>query len=468
MGLDLSPQPKPSPQPTISPGMHQSLEILQLSKPELIKQIYQELDSNPALEIEEGSSNDDLDQDVIGQQNVLPLSDPPTEKEFYEDEDKAPNLDFSKNSNQNTTESSHHSPPETLTERLLHQLCECRLTTEEVLIASAIVNSLDDDGFLKRPIAEIAESCGCTDHIEKVEKVLVLLQSFDPPGVCARSLKECLLIQARMGKHRNSCLAGIITNHLDDLKKKDYKTISKALKTSPDEIASAAKIIRQFSPRPGRSCSIQNAASIDPDLIVQTYENQFEIILNDDGLPKIKVSQDFKAYERNGNKLSTEGKEYVSNKRKSAEFWVRCIYDRQKTLRRVMESILKFQQDFFEQGTRGLKPLQMKTIADDLGLHKSTVERATKNKYVSTPMGILSLRHFFSESIEQSEGQAVSAPAIRSLIQKIISEENKAKPLSDANIEERLKSLGYDVQRRTIAKYREKMEILPASLRKKI
>jgi RNA polymerase sigma-54 factor len=426
------------------------------------------LDSNPALEIEDSFSNDDIDQEVIGQQNAVPLSDPPTEKESYDDEDKAPKLDFSKNSNQNTTESSHYPPPETLAERLLHQLGECLLTPEELLIANAIIDSLDDDGFLKRPIEEIAESCGCSDHVEKVEKVLVLLQSFDPPGVCARSLKECLLIQASQGNYRNSSLAGIITNHLDDLKKKDYKTISRALKTSPDEIASAAKILRQFSPMPGRNYSIQNAASIDPDLIVQTYENQFEIILNDDGLPKIKVSRIFKACEKNGKKLSAEAKEYVSNKRKSAEFWVKCIYYRQKTLRRVMESILKFQCDFFEQGTIGLKPLQMKTVADDIGVYKSTVERATKNKYVSTPMGLVSLRHFFSESIEQTEGQAVSSTAAQDMIKKIITEENKAKPLSDAKIEERLKAAGFDVQRRTIAKYREKMGILPASLRKKI
>jgi RNA polymerase sigma-54 factor len=257
-------------------------------------------------------------------------------------------------------------------------------------------------------------------------------------------------------------------NHLEDLRRKDYKTISRALNNSIDEVARTAKTISQFSPRPGGNYYTQSEAKVAPDLTVQKYKNQFDIILNDDGLPKIKVSQDFKAYEKNGNKLSAEGKEFISNKRKSAKFWVECIYKREKTLRRVMESILKFQHNFFVQGTMGLKPLQMQTIADDIEMSKSTVERATKNKYVSTPMGVFSLRHFFSESIEQTEGQAVSVTVIQNLIQKIISEENKAKPLSDAKIEERLKSQGYDVQRRTIAKYREKMGILPASLRKKI
>jgi RNA polymerase sigma-54 factor len=468
MGLDLSPQSKPSPQPAINPGMQQSLEILQLSKPQLIQQIYQELDSNPALEIEYGSSNDDLDQEVIGQQNVVPMFDPPTEKEFYDDDDKAPKLDFSKNPKEYQNDSSCHPPPETLADCLLHQLGECRLTPEEVLIGNAIINSLDDDGLLNRAIEEIAESCDCSKPIGKVEKVLALLQSFDPPGVCARDLKECLLIQAKLGKHKNPCLSKMILNHLDDLKRKDYKTISIALGASLEEVARAAKIIRQFSPRPGRNYCIQSAPSIDPDLIVQKYKNQFEIISNDDGLPKIKVSPTFKTYEKNGNNLSSEEKQYVSHNRRSAEFLVKCIYDRQKTLRRVMERILEHQQEFFEHGTMGLKPLHMKTVADDLGLHKSTVERTTRNKYVATPMGIVSLRHFFSESIEQTEGQAVSVTVIQGLIQKIISEENKAKPLSDAKIEERLRAAGFDVQRRTITKYREKMGILPSSQRKRL
>jgi RNA polymerase sigma-54 factor len=468
MGLGLSPQPKPSPQLTISPENLQSLEILELSKPELIQKIYQELDSNPELEIEYESSSDDLDQEVIGQQNVVPLQDPPTEKEYYDDEDKAPKLDFSKNSDQNTTEPWNHPPSETLADSLLHQLGECRLTPEEVMIGNSIIDSLEDDGFLKRSIEDIAESCGCSERNEIAEKVLALLQSFDPPGVCARDLKECLLIQARLGRHDTPLLTSIVMNHLEDLRRKDYKTISRALNNSIDEVARTAKTISQFSPRPGGNYYTQSEAKVAPDLTVQKYKNQFDIILNDDGVPKIKVSQDFKAYEKNGNKLSAEGKEFISNKRKSAKFWVKCIYKREKTLRRVMESILKFQHNFFVQGTMGLKPLQMQTIADDIEMSKSTVERATKNKYVSTPMGIFSLRHFFSESIEQTEGQAVSVTVIQNLIQKIISEENKAKPLSDAKIEERLKSQGYDVQRRTIAKYREKIGILPASLRKKI
>ena len=262
-------------------------------------------------------------------------------------------------------------------------------------------------------------------------------------------------------------LSGIIMHHLDALKRKDYKAIAKALKTSPEEVAAAAVKISRLEPKPGRTHCENNSEHIDPDLSVYRLEDQFVIDLNDDRLPKLKVSSLFKAYEKNGKHLSEEEKGFIVQKRRSAEFLVECIYQRQRTLCRVMESILKFQRDFFEQGTRGLRPLQMKAVAEDIGLSESTVARATRSKYVQTPMGIFGLRHFFREAVEQTQGQAVSSPVVQELIKKIISEENPQKPYSDAKIEKRLQSAGFDIPRRTIAKYREKMGILPTSLRKR-
>ena len=200
---------------------------------------------------------------------------------------------------------------------------------------------------------------------------------------------------------------------------------------------------------------------------VHFHENRFVVSPNDDGLPKLNINPLFRDCEKNGNRYSEEDKDFMRRKKRSAEFLVGCIYQRQRTLCRVMDSILKFQRKFFEQGTSALKPLPMRTVAEDIDLSEPTVARATRNKYVQTPAGIFSLRYFFSEGIEQAQGQAVSSSVVQGLIQRIISEENPQTPLSDAKIEKKLKAAGFDIQRRTIAKFREKMGILPSSLRKK-
>jgi RNA polymerase sigma-54 factor len=472
MGLDLSPHPKPSPQLTISPENLQSLAVLQLSKPELIQMINQELEINPALEIyvnldpekQTSSSNECKEDDPTDLCSELDLF--YSELNLSEEDGRPP--ETGEPLIPETDPPLSDTRPDSLSLSLLKQLRMARLTPDELRTGVVIADSLDENGFLNRSIEEIAAFSGCPTGIELVLRVLAHMQSFDPPGVCARDLKECLLIQARQLKYNDPVLEGIIEHHLDNLKRKDFKSIAKALKTSLAEVASAAGKISRLEPRPARRHSETSGQHIDPDLMVHKFEDQWKITLNHDGIPKLMINPLYIACEKNGDHLSGNDRKFIRIKKRAAKFLIGCITKRQHTLLQVMESILKFQSDFFEKGSSALKPLQMKAVADDLKLSEQTVARSTRNKYVRTSFGIFSLRYFFNGAIEQTEGQPVSVSVVQGLIQKAISEENKAKPLSDAKIEERLKAAGFDVQRRTIAKYREKMGILPASQRKRI
>jgi RNA polymerase sigma-54 factor len=471
MAISISPQSKISQKQTIGFEMQKSLEILQLSKTELIQRINDEVEANPTLEIIEESITDDPINDIPELKSELVSSESTAAAD--PDENEVGQFEFENSSPpKKPIESSYlYQPREKLSDHLLKQLRLTSATQQEILIGIVIANSLDEDGFLNESPEEIAEISG--SNLEVVQKVLSLMQSLDPPGTCARSVKECLLIQVRENRFlRDHPLAGllvsIIFNHFDDFKRKNYKIITKSLKASIDDVTSAGKIISGLDPAPGRKFVGYDPGYINPDLFLSEFEGKFEIRFNDDGMPKIKLSSLYRNNGNGHNHLSEEDRDFISHKRRSAELLAQSIYQRQRTLYRVMESILKFQREFFENGCKELKPLKIKTVAEDLDLSKSTVARATMNKYVYTPMGTLSLRYFFNGAIEQSQSDAVSSQHVHYLIKKIISEENPQKPYSDAKIEERLKAAGFDVQRRTVAKFREKLGILPASLRKKI
>jgi RNA polymerase sigma-54 factor len=441
--------------PIMSKERQHSLKVLQLSRLELVQEIERELEENPALQTEDEQEDEFLKADTEEPENLPDSGDPLRDSIPEEEEHK-----------------SDSKPPiaskVSLLDYLTMQLRLTSLAPNEIEIGIIIAGSLNEDGYLKESVEGVAAICGCTNQLDKVHKVLSLMQSLPPEGLCARDLKECLLVQAKHRRLENSIVPGIIVHYLNELKKKDYKTIARELNVSTDEVAWSAKLISSFDPTPGRRFCRYYPDYVYPDLFLDRLEDKFEIRLNDDGMPKLKLSS---LYRNNGYgmyHLSEEDKEYIRQKKQAVEQLAQSIYERQRTLCRVMESILKFQHDFFESGGQELKPLKMKTVAEDIGLSKSTVSRATMNKYVHTPMGVFCLRDFFKGAIEQGDGMVVSTSVLQEMIKKIISEENPVKPFSDAKIEKKLKNAGFDIQRRTIAKYREKMGILPASHRKKI
>jgi RNA polymerase sigma-54 factor len=312
----------------------------------------------------------------------------------------------------------------------------------------------------------VAGACGVA--IEIAEKVLRLIQGFDPLGVAARDLQECLLTQARQLKGTDGHLvATIIKSHMKHLETNNIPAIARELKCSTSEVAKAVKIISEMEPRPGRNFVTEETQYITPDIYVYKMGDKYVPVLNDDGLSKLRVSRTYSSALKQGQVQDAEAKKYIEKKLESARWLVRSIHQRQRTIYKVTESIVKFQRDFFEKGIGHLKPLILKDVADDIGMHESTVSRVTTNKYVHTPQGIYELKFFFNSSIAKTGGDEIASEAVKNHIKQIVGAEPTDNPYSDQKIVELLKAQGIEIARRTVAKYRDVLGILPSSKRKK-
>ena len=337
---------------------------------------------------------------------------------------------------------------------------------EEERIASLIIGNLNKDGYLQVATEEIAYTNGLAH--DKVEEILSVIQSFDPVGVGARDLRECLLIQATHLDFDDSIVTRIIDDHLPDLEKKNYKAICKSLKKSMDEVVAAINIIKMMEPKPGRQFSDETPQYINPDIYVYKLENDFVIMLNDDGMPKLRVNSFYKNSLSRGKKVSGEAEDYIQEKMRSAAWLIKSIHQRQKTIYRVMESILRYQREFFDKGIAYLKPMVLRDVAQDIGMHESTISRVTTNKYAFTPQGIFELKYFFNSSIRRASGGAIASASVQDKIRQIIQGENPKKPYSDDKIAQILKEDEIHIARRTVAKYREMLKVLPSNKRKQI
>jgi RNA polymerase sigma-54 factor len=355
---------------------------------------------------------------------------------------------------------------ESLNDHLLWQFLMTKPNREEERIASLIIGNLNKDGYLDVTAEEIAAASDAAP--EKVEEILSLMQTFDPIGVCARDLRECLLIQARYLGLENTIVTDIVTDHLQNLEKKNYKAICKALKRSMDEVISAVNVIKSLEPKPGREFSDEPPQYINPDIYVYKLEDDFVIMLNDDGMPKLRVNSFYKSSITRGKKISGDAEDYIQEKMRSAAWLIKSIHQRQKTIYRVMESILQFQREFFDKGIAHLKPMVLRDVAQDIGMHESTISRVTTNKYAFTPQGIFELKYFFNSSIRRSHGGTIASASVQDKIRQIILSEDPKKPFSDDKIAKLLKNDEIHIARRTVAKYREMLKVLPSNKRKQI
>ncbi|HUH02850.1 MAG TPA: RNA polymerase factor sigma-54, partial [Kofleriaceae bacterium] len=350
-----------------------------------------------------------------------------------------------------------------LYDHLTWQLKMGDLTPRQIELGLALIGNIDADGYIKDPpLCEISAEEDCTE--EELEIVLETIQSFDPIGVGARSLAECLLIQAIALGQDDDLVVHIIKDHLSNLEKKNYQAIARDLKEPIEEIYEAAKVIMDFDPRPGKQYAADEPQYITPDVYIHKVGDKFFVVPNDDGLPKLKISSFYRSAMGNSN----GAKEYIQDKLRSAQWLIRSIQQRQRTIIKVSESILKFQREFFEKGIAHLKPLILRDVAEDIGMHESTISRVTTNKYVHTPQGIFELKFFFNSGISRTNGDDLASQAVKSKIKILIGEENPKKPYSDQKIVEMLKKTGIDIARRTVAKYREQMGILSSSKRKQL
>ncbi len=477
MALELRQQLKLTQQLIMTPQLQMAIKLLQLSRLELMETITQELQENPALEeIQESFTDGPPGEETEPQPDEGDaMREVSIEEKLMSDTDWSNYIDEYNTPGKVIYETERKESPgfepflarkDSLQDHLLWQLLMARPSEAEERIGSLIAGNLNRDGYLDIDLEGLCRQAEATT--DEVEDVLFLMQSFDPIGVCARDLRECLMIQARGLGLKNTIVTEIIENHLANLENRNYKAIARALKVSLEEVRSAVQIIQGLEPRPGREFSDEEPQYITPDIYVHKLGDEFIIVVNDDGMPKLRVNSYYKNAIRRGEQITGDAKEYVQEKMRSAAWLIRSIHQRQKTIYRVMESILKFQREFFDKGIRYLKPMVLRDVAEDIGMHESTISRVTTNKYSHTPQGIFELKYFFNSSIQRVHGEAVASASVMDRIKKIIDGEDTKHPFSDEKIAQILEQENIDIARRTVAKYREIMRILPSNKRKEI
>ena len=472
----------------MTPQLRQAIKILQISRTELETLIDEQLTENPVLEtslIEPANGTPELTPETPAHDGVVAdNTDPAAEKPKEENANDLGQIDWKdyfesygseyNGATTNETDSDDERRPAientltrgvTLSDYLEEQVRLAELPDEEKEIAGILIGNIDRDGYLKTTIEEVANFAGVRE--EKVESVLRKLQEFDPPGVFARDLADCLLIQLKLRGDEDTLAARLIRDHLPFLENRRFDNLAKELGITIEEIVAAARSITTLEPKPGRNFGDGEARYVTPDVTVVKVGDEFVVTLNDDGMPRLRMSQTYlRMLARDG---SEEAKGYLQEKMRAATWLIRSIHQRQRTIYLVTKSIVNFQREFFEKGISGLKPLILKDVANDIGMHESTISRATSSKYVHTPQGTFELKFFFTSSLQSSGGGGdVSSERVRQRIRELISAEDPKKPLSDQYLAAMLGREDVDIARRTVAKYREMMGILASSKRKNL
>lgn len=472
----------------MTPQLQQAIKLLQLGRLEYQEAIERELLENPFLEEmpEEFESRGTPESPDQNDPAPTVLSGPLQESQAPQgnQEPQEPRADWDDYADsftdyQGSASIKGHSnfddrqPPEvvsthseTLEEHLLTQVRMQDFSPTDALIARHIAGNLSRDGLLECSYEEIANECSCPT--EDVVAVADIMRFMDPIGCCTRTLQQCLLTQIEAMGLADGLEFRLIRDHLDRLEKRKYEAISKAEGVTLDDISRAINTIRTLEPRPGRPFSDETVRYIVPDAYVYKVGNDFVVSLNEDGVPKLRINSTYSDLLKNPSPGSGDNKAYFTERARAASWLIKSIQQRQQTIFRVTESIVKFQRGFFENGVSHLKPLVLKDVADDIGMHESTVSRVTTEKYVHTPQGIFELKFFFTSSIKTASGGDVSSSSVKEEIKKIIAQESPSNPISDQQIVAILQAKKIDIARRTVAKYRETLGIPSSSQRKQI
>ena len=490
MALETKLYQKLTQQLVMTPQLRMAIKILQVGRLELEAMIVDEMAQNPVLEevaetVEEpkietsevptvdgttpASANDEWQPDAAAASDVNTASGlgEIDWKDYLENYGN----DFHSAPPSGSAESDDERRPalentlvrsSSLADHLTWQLRLSDLSDAEREIAAIVIANLDADGYLRCSIEEIAFMANA--ELVQAERVLGCVQRFDPPGVAARSLAECLLIQLHQRGLGDSLAATLVRDHMSALEGRRLDKLARELKVTTNDIAETTRLIATLEPKPGRDYGDGDIRYITPDVYIQKVGDEFVVTLNDEGLPRLRVSQFYRRVL--GQAESSEAKGYIQDKMRAAAWLIKSIHQRQRTLYMVTQSIIKFQRGFLEHGVSHLRPLVLKDVANDIGMHESTVSRATANKYAHTPQGILELKYFFTSSLRSADGDDVSAESVRKKIREMISGEDPRRPYSDQSIAERLAKDHIDIARRTVAKYRELMGILPSSRRR--
>jgi RNA polymerase sigma-54 factor len=485
MALEIRQQLKLTQQLVMTPQLQQAIKLLQLSRMELLDVVRAELEENPVLEEGQETPEDqaelgELEREIEGESGTATGNEElhevagdrenfgdidwhtylesyslgGTTADNYEDDDERPSYE-----NLLTRKPS-------LQDHLFWQLKLSTLEGRDRQIADEIIGNLDEDGYLRASLEEIATQTRSTPA--RVEDVLRAVQDFDPPGVAARTLQECLLRQVEQLGMQGTLVETLLLRHVEDLESRRYPQIARALQVSVEEVLAAAKLISGLDPRPGSQYGQDEIHYIIPDIFVYKIGDDYVVVLNDEGLPNLRINSFYRSALSGAVTVDAKAGEYIQEKLRGALWLIKSIHQRQRTIYKVTKSIVKFQREFFDRGVAFLKPLVLRDVAEDIEMHESTVSRVTTNKYVQTPQGLFELKYFFNSGINTTEGDAVASESVKSKIRDIISGENPRKPHSDQKIVELLRRQGIDIARRTVTKYREMLNLGSSTQRRRL
>jgi RNA polymerase sigma-54 factor len=508
MALELKQQLRLSQQLVMTPQLQQAIKLLQLSRLELAGLVQRELQENPVLEeAAEGEAEGDEAREAAeapelpepaeapevaeGQEAGEPAAPDsaegpavdaaaPGEESEPSDAEKFADIDwreyaeaYPQTGMRETREDDDRPGLEatltrraTLAEHLEWQLQLSGFAEEERRVAEFVIGNLDERGYLQAGIEELAREADVP--VAVAESTLAKIQEFDPAGVAARDLRECLAIQVRALGIANPIVDRILDECLDQLVKRDFRGVSRKLGIPVEDVAAAARVIGRLEPRPGRAFGGDDPIYIVPDIYIYKIGDEFHVVLNDDGLPRLRISNLYRDVLSRGSQSSKDTRAYVHEKVRSAMWLIKSIHQRQRTIYKVMQSIIKHQRDFFDKGINYLRPLNLRDVAEDIGMHESTVSRVTTNKYAHTPQGIFELKYFFNSSIHKLDGDEIASESVKDRIHLLIRNEDPRRPLSDQRIAEMLRVANINIARRTVTKYREALNLLSSTKRRQV
>ncbi|GAB3011786.1 RNA polymerase factor sigma-54 [Bowmanella dokdonensis] len=484
-------QLKFSQQLTMTPQLQQAIRLLQLSTLDLQQEIQEALESNPLLEAEDGQDNSPDDQDQ--QQNSDSESAASQDSDSLETSDALEKQELPEDLPMDTTWDEYYSASsgtgsapvsadddslyqgetsDSIQDHLLWQMRLTHFSETDVAIAVAIIDSIDDAGYLTISTEEVLQSLDIENEeveLDEVECVLKRIQMFDPVGVGSRSVQECLLVQLRQFAPDTPWLEeakSLILEYSDLLASKDYRTLMRKARLKEDELREVLRLLQTLNPRPGSAIVTDDAEYVIPDVSVAKKNGRWMVELNPDSLPKLSINQQYAAMSRNARNASDS--QFIRSHMQEAKWFIKSLESRNETLLKVANCIVQQQQGFFEYGPEAMKPMVLNDVAEMVDMHESTISRVTTQKYMHTPRGIFELKYFFSSHVATESGGECSSTAIRALIKKLVAAEKPAKPLSDSKIAQLLAEQGIMVARRTIAKYRESLSIPPSNQRKSL
>ncbi|WP_420263980.1 RNA polymerase factor sigma-54 [Candidatus Magnetominusculus dajiuhuensis] len=479
MALETRLEVKLSQKLILTPQLQQAIKLLQMPQLELSQAINQELVENPFLEelsdevqetsaddthgeVEKPDGNGDVEGDVEMPETISTYA-----VDDYFDERGSDGRDlgyFSSGYVEKPGFETFLTTTTGLTEHLKWQLDMTNASEDVKEAAEMIIGNIDENGYLQATTEELVNVLGLAEEV--VTKAIALVQRFDPMGIAARNIRECLLIQVKALRLKGTLVEKIVQNNLEDLEKNKLAAIAKQYNAALEDIHTAVHIIEGLEPKPGRKFSHVQVSYVVPDVYIDKVDGEYRIILNDDSIPRLRISSMYKDLLTQKNTFDKTDKQYLIDKYKSAMWLLRSLDERNKTIYRVTESIMKYQMDFFEKGVEFLRPLSLRIISEEIGIHESNISRVTSNKFISCAHGMFPLKYFFSSSLTGDEG-SVSSTSVKDLIKTIVGEEDSSNPLTDQKIVEICKGKNINIARRTLAKYREELKIPPHTKRKK-